>query len=82
MANATTTYPVMTMAEMERVFDQEWVLIVDPVIDPVTSEIGHGAVAVHSSDRDYVESQIDVVDPSRFAVYFMGKIPWDGTYLL
>lgn len=80
MPNATTTYPVMTMAEMERAFDQEWVLILDPLSDPTSGEIVSGEVAGHDPDRDAMEALAWELLPPRSAVWFMGEIPWDGVY--
>lgn len=77
-----TTFPTMTMAEMEREFDQEWVLIIDPVIDPTTGDIGHGEVAGHSRAKPEMEALARQLAPNRSAVWFIGTWHWDGTYLL
>lgn len=78
----TTTYPVMTMDEMEQAFDQEWVLIIDPSTDRTSGEIKSGEVAGHDTDRDVVEALARELLPPRSAVWFIGKHPWDGVHLL
>ena len=70
-----TTFPTMTMAEMEREFDQEWVLIINPVIDPATGDIRHGEVAGHGDDRETMEELSRDLGPSRYGVIFLGKWP-------
>lgn len=79
MPNATT-YPVMTMAEMERAYDQEWVLIVDYELDPTSGSIVYGQVAAHGVDKDALEDLVNAIDPKRFGICFIGRPPRDGAY--
>lgn len=72
----------MTMAEMERDFDQQWVLIINPWTDPETGDIGRGEVAGHGPDRDELARLLDVIDPKRYALPFLGQVQRDGIYLL
>ena len=49
----TTTYPEMTIEEIETQFDGEWVLIGDPELDEFL-QVTRGKVLSHSVDRDEV----------------------------
>ena len=48
-----TTYPEMTIEEIESQFDGEWVLIGDPETNEAL-EVMRGKVLCHSVDRDVV----------------------------
>lgn len=68
---------VMTMAEIEHHFQDEWVLVVDPVTD-VALDVQGGSVAWHSRDRDEIYRKAIELRPTRFAVVYTGKMP-EGT---
>ena len=65
---------VLTIAEIETVYDSEWVLVEDPQTDE-TLEIVSGAVLCHSRDRDEVYRKAVELRPKRFAMLYMGEIP-------
>lgn len=68
---------VMTMTEIEHQFEDEWVLVVDPVTDSALDVQG-GSVAWHSSDRDEIYRKAIELRPTRFAVIYTGEMP-EGT---
>ncbi len=51
--NETITDKAMTLTEIEREFDNEWVLVEDPVLDERKQVVG-GTVRCHSKNRDDV----------------------------
>ena len=76
MATATATDgEVMTLAEMEARFPDEWVLIIDPAFeDEVSWEILEGRVMFHSPDRDEVHRVTMRLRPWSAATVFMGPV--------
>ena len=86
MANATasaTTDEILTMDEIQRRFDSEWVLIADPETDQFHKVLA-GKVVYHNSDRRVFDREVLKLDPhpSDFAVFFTGKTPEGVSYLL
>ena len=74
---------IMTLAEMEKHFPSEWVLI-DQIEADQDDHIRRGKVVYHSKDRDEVWRQACTLPISRhIAVHFMGDrfLP-DMEYLL
>jgi hypothetical protein len=63
---------VMTIEEIEKQFDREWVLIADPLTDEAL-EVKGGRVVYHSKDRDEFDRQSLAFQGKRFAVLFTGK---------
>ncbi|HKB06618.1 MAG TPA: hypothetical protein VKD90_30760 [Gemmataceae bacterium] len=62
---------VMTRAEMDAQFPDEWILVTDPVLGPDLF-VRSGVVAAHSKDRAEVE-RAALETPSRhIAVWFNG----------
>ena len=51
--NETSPNQVMTVAEIEKRFDNEWILVEDPVLDEDKQVVG-GRVLCHSKNRDEV----------------------------
>jgi hypothetical protein len=63
---------VLTMAEMEERFPDEWVLILDPDTGS-DLKVRSGIVEFHSKDRDAVHDRAVALRPARFALLFLGE---------
>jgi len=70
----------MTIADIERQFLDEWVLVADPVTDSAL-EVQAGRVVWHSGDREEVYRKAIELRPARFAVVFTGDMP-EGTAIV
>ncbi len=86
MATATknaTTDEILTMDEIKKRFDSEWVLIAEPETDQFHNVLG-GKVIYHHSDRSVFDREVLELDPhpNDFAVFFTGKTPEGVSYLL
>lgn len=80
----TTTGKVMTIEEIEREFDGEWVLVGDPDTDRELKVI-RGQVLCHSKDRDDLDrcARTHRDGPfQRFAWLYNGEIPAGVAVLL
>lgn len=64
---------MMTIAEIEREFQSEWVLVQDPVTDSAL-DVERGNVVCHSKNRDEVYQEAERLRPKRFAVLYTGKL--------
>lgn len=71
---------VMTMKEIERKYDQEWVLLGDPVSGEDDWVI-EGRLLYHSPDRDEMYDHAMEIAPKHFAVLFVGE-PKDAPVLM
>ena len=71
----------LTIAEIEKRFDSEWVLLGDPSMDDAM-EVQGGRVLWHSRDRDEVYRRAVKLRPKRFATLYVGKIPKDAAVVL
>ena len=65
---------VMTRAEIEAQFPDEWVLIDEPLKDQYQHVQG-GRVLCHSKDRDEVYRQAIALRLARSAVLYTGTLP-------
>ena len=65
---------VLSRAEIESRFADEWVLIEDPQTNQA-HEVQGGKVLCHSKDRDEVYRQAVALRPKHFAVLFLGTMP-------
>ena len=71
-----------TMAEIERRYPNEWVLIDRPTDDPRTGRVAGGFVVMHTPDRDELDRRL--VDENEFpevtlgAVLYIGRPPEDA----
>ena len=72
---------VMTVSEIELRFQDEWVLVVDPVTDAALDVQG-GSVAWHSGDREEVYRKAIELQSARFAVLYTGEMPDDTAIVL
>ena len=72
--SATTTENVMTLAEIEKTFDNEYVLVEDPELDR-SNEVIRGKVLFHSKNRDEVDAAAMRLRPKHSAFLFTGPVP-------
>ncbi len=72
---------VLTTAEIENQFEEEWILIEDPQTDAAL-EVQSGRVIWHSKDRDEVYRKAVELRPERFAMLYTGTMPDDTAIVL
>jgi hypothetical protein len=65
---------VLSLSDIQRQFDSEWVLVVDPELTPGL-EVIRGQVAWHSKDRDEVYRKARELAPNRSAILYNGRLP-------
>jgi hypothetical protein len=65
---------VMTLQEIEKEFDSEWILVGDPETNE-SMEVIRGKVLCHSKDRDEVYRRAIELRPKRSAILYTGKMP-------
>lgn len=65
---------VMTMSEIEKQFDNEWVLLEDPILDE-RKQVAGGKVLYHSKNRDEVDQVAMRLRPKHSAFLYTGPIP-------
>ena len=64
----------LTMHEIEERFDDEWILVEDPVLDD-RNEVIAGRVLFHSKNRDDVYRKALELRPKHSAFLFTGPTP-------
>jgi hypothetical protein len=84
MATATssaTTGEILTMDEIKKRYDSEWVLIADPETDEDYNVLS-GKVICHHKDRNVFDEETMKIEPfpEESAFLYLGKR--DGIYLL
>jgi hypothetical protein len=62
---------LLTIAEIRKRFDSEWVLVEDPETNEALEVLG-GKVLFHSKDRDTLYRKAIELRPKRSAVLFLG----------
>ena len=72
---------VLSIAEIEKRYDSEWVLVGDPVTD-ASMDVRGGTILAHSKDRDEVYQVAVDLRPKRFALLYLGKLPKDAAIVL
>jgi hypothetical protein len=72
---------VLTISEIERQFDSEWVLVEDPQTNDAL-EVQSGRVRCHSKDRDEVYRKAVELRPRRFAMLYTGRMPENTAIIL
>ena len=72
---------LLTIAEIQRQFASEWVLVEDPRTDEALAVLG-GMVRCHSKDRDEVYRKAIELRPQRSAILFTGTIPQNTAVVL
>ena len=71
----------LTIVQMEKKFDSEWVLVENPVTDD-SLDVQSGTVLCHSKDRDEVYRQAVKLQLKRFAMLYVGKLSKDVAVVL
>lgn len=64
---------VMTIQELERVFNAEWVLLEDPISNDLL-EVQSGKLIYHTKDRNDLDRTLLEIRPRKSAVLYIG--PW------
>lgn len=72
---------MITLDEIKSRFQNEWVLIGDPV-ETEDLEVVSGRVLFHSPDADQIYRKAAELRPGRFATVFTGEIPTDMDFAL
>jgi hypothetical protein len=72
---------LMTLQEMEKEFDSEWILVGDPETNE-SLEVVKGTVLCHSKDRDEVYRAAVKLRPKRSAILYTGQMPPDTAIVL
>lgn len=71
----------LTISQIERQFDSEWVLVEDPQTNEAL-EVQSGRVLWHSKDRDEVYRKAVLLRPKRFAMLYTGRMPENTAIIL
>ena len=74
--NEAVTNKLMTLTEIEKQFDNEWILVEDPEFDQ-NNEVVRGKVLFHSKSRDDMYAKAMELRPKRSASLYTGPIPED-----
>ena len=72
--NETITNRMMTLTEIEKQFDSEWVLVEDPEFDK-SDVLMRGKVLWHSKNRDEVYRKDLELCPYSAAYLYTGQVP-------
>lgn len=72
---------ILTMAEIAAQFDNEWVLIDEPITNETLEVLG-GKVLYHSKDRHEFDRKSLEFKSKRFAVLYTGKPPANMEFVL
>jgi hypothetical protein len=72
---------VLTVAEINTRFADEWVLVESPQTDEY-SRVKAGKILFHSKDRDEVYRKAVELKPSYFAMLYTGEMPKDTAIVL
>jgi hypothetical protein len=81
MEDTATSGRALTIAQIEEMFEGEWILIGDPQTDR-SHEVKGGRVLFHSKDRDEVYRKAVELRPRRFATHYTGRLPRDSAIVL
>jgi len=73
---------LLTIAEIESRFIDEWVLVQDPETNETLDVLG-GRVRCHSRNRDDIDRKMmEINPPRRLAILFTGQIPDNAAVVL
>lgn len=72
--NETVTSNMMTMSNIEEQFDNEWILLADPIIDE-RRQVAGGNLLFHSKNRDEVYQAALRFRPEHAAFLYIGPMP-------
>ena len=71
----------LSIKEIEKRYDQQWVLIVNPEHDG-KDLVKAGVVLAHSRNRDVVYRRaMKLKPPRKIAVFWMGELPFEAAAL-
>lgn len=76
----TITHQMMTLTEIEKQYDGEWVLLEDPYRDD-GNRVGGSKLLFHSKSRDEVYQVAISLRPKHSAVLYMGSMPDDFFFI-
>lgn len=71
----------MSMADIEKQFDNEWVLLEDPETTDLL-KVTRGKLLWHSKDRDEIDRKSLELRPKSSAIPYIGKRPAEVVYML
>ncbi len=74
--SVTITDEMLTLTEIKKQFDNEWILVGDPEYDQ-DNEIIRGKILYHSKNRDDIYAKAMELRPKRSASLYTGPIPDD-----
>ena len=72
---------IMTVKQIGKQFDSEWVLLADPKVDAL-GRVLEGKVVAHSKDRDEVYRKDIELGLKVSATLYTGKMPQDTAIIL
>jgi hypothetical protein len=72
---------LLTLAEIRRRYENEWVLVEDPELDG-DLEVVYGRVVWHSKDHDEVHRKALELRPRHPAFVYAGEIPEDAVIVV
>jgi len=72
---------LMTIDEIYRQFNSEWVLVEDPELDEQLNVL-KGKVVCHSKDRDEVYQKAVELKPKQSAFLYTGRMPANTAIIL
>jgi hypothetical protein len=72
---------VLTIAQIEERYPDEWVLVEDPITNKAL-EVQGGKVLFHSADRDEMYRKAIELRPKHSAFLYTGRIPDDMEFAL
>ena len=72
---------VLSLKQIQKQFDAEWVLVEDPETTEALEVIG-GRVLWHSKDRDEVYNKAMELHPACSAMLYTGELPEDAAVVL
>ena len=73
MTEALTANEVLTMEEIKKRFDEEWILLENPILNEHKQVVG-GKLLFHSKDRDELDRVMLKLRPRNSAVFYTGPV--------
>ena len=71
----------MTIAQLQRKYDGEWILMADPKVDEGLRPT-RGKVISHNPNRDVIDQDLLRSKPKKFAIFFAGKMPKNSAVII
>jgi hypothetical protein len=72
---------VLSIDEMRRLYDSQWLLVEDPVTTPML-QVTAGKVLWHSKNKQEIYQKLEEFKPTNAALIFAGDLVLDGVFLL